>query len=343
MDKLIEQIDLCKDQLRVLQIQLREKEHEIFPGKVYGQQITDRWTMYWGDCIEVIRGLPDNSIHYSIFSPPFLSLYVYSDSPEDMGNSKTDNEFYTHFSYLIPELYRVSKPGRLVSVHCSIVAKTISHDGVIGIRDFPGQIVRLFEQFGFIYHSKVMIWKDPLLQATRTKALVLAHKQISKDSARCAQGQADEILTFRKPGENTEPVAHGRGFEEYIGEMAAPKHEKNDNHSINKYSHLVWQRYASPVWMDINQSDTLNVRVARDNNDERHICPLQLQVIARCLDLWTNKGDIVLSPFAGIGSEGYESIRRGRNFIGIELKESYYKTAIKNLKAIENKRDIGLV
>jgi len=255
-----------------------------------------------------------------------------------MGNSKSDDQFYSHFSYLIPEIFRALKPGRLVSVHCSIIPMTMTHEGIMGLKDLPGSIVRLFEQFGFIYHSKVMIWKDPLLQATRTKMLSLAHKQISKDSSRCAQGFADEVLTFRKPGENTERIKHGRGFEEYIGDLPEPKQPKNDLHSINKYSHEVWQRYASPVWFDINQSDTLNFRAARDKADERHICPLQLQVIARCLELWSNPGDIVLSPFAGIGSEGYESVKMGRKFIGVELKESYYQSAIKNLKLAEKQQ-----
>ena len=178
----------------------------------------ERTTLYHGDCVEAVKGLPDESIHYSIFSPPFLSLYVYSDDNRDMGNSKTDDGFYSHFSYLIPELYRVLKPGRLVSVHCSLVLRSICNDGVIGLKDLPGQVVRLFERFGFIYHSKVVVWKDPLIQAVRTKVLTLAHKQISKDSSRCAQGFADEILTFRKPGGNMEPVAHGNGFDHYIAE-----------------------------------------------------------------------------------------------------------------------------
>ncbi len=337
MDKLTKQIERYKSKIQILQAELRKHEQNLFPAKVYDQTITDKWSMYHGDCIEVIAGLPNDSIHYSIFSPPFLSLYVYSDDPKDMGNSKTDDEFYTHFSYLIPELYRIVKPGRLISVHCSIIPMTIQHEGVIGLKDFPGQVVQLFQKFGFIYHSKVIIWKNPLVQATRTKMLTLAHKQISKDSARCSQGFGDEILTFRKPGENIEPVAHGRGFERYIGEMREPKQQKKDDPKINKYSHHVWQRYASPVWFDINQSDTLNFRAAREDKDERHICPLQLQVIARCLELWTNEGDIVLSPFAGIGSEGYESIKMNRKFIGVELKESYYKTAIKNLKAVEGR------
>jgi DNA modification methylase len=338
MDELIQQLEKYQTKVKALQAKIRVQEKELYPAKVYNQQIMDKWSMYHGDAVEVVSGIPDNSIGFSVFSPPFLSLYVYSDSQLDMGNSKSDDQFYSHFAYLIPELFRVLKPGRLISVHCSIIPMTMTHEGVMGLKDLPGAIVRLFEQFGFIYHSKVMIWKDPLLQATRTKMLSLAHKQISKDSSRCAQGFADEVLTFRKPGENTEKIKHGRGFEDYIGDLPEPKQPKNDLHSINKYSHEVWQRYASPVWFDINQSDTLNFRAARDKADERHICPLQLQVISRCLELWSNPGDIVLSPFAGIGSEGYESIKMGRKFIGVELKESYYQSAIKNLKLAEKQQ-----
>jgi DNA modification methylase len=338
MDELIKQIETEERKLKRLRSQLYLKERETIIPKVFNQEITDNWSMYQGDCVEVIKGIPDESIGYSIFSPPFLSLYVYSNSLQDMGNSKNDNEFYSHFSYLMPELFRVLKTGRLVSIHCSIIHKTLTHDNSMGLKDLPGMIVQLMENFGFEYHSKVVIWKSALLQATRTKTLSLAHKQISKDSSRCGQGFADEILTFVKPGENKEPIAHGRGFENYIGDLPEPKIPKNDNPKLNKYSHEVWQRYASPIWMDINQSDTLNARSARDNADERHICPLQLQVIARCLELWTNPGDIVLSPFAGIGSEGFESLKMERKFIGIELKESYYKNAIKNLKTAKNRQ-----
>jgi DNA modification methylase len=339
--ELIEKIETKREELRRLRVRLQKSESDInHKGKVIEQTIEKEWAMYHGDCIEVIKGLADDSIHYSVFSPPFLSLYVYSDNECDMGNSRTDDEFYTHFSYLLPELYRVLKPGRLVSVHCSLIPLTITKDGVIGQKDFPGAIVRLFTQHNFIYHSKVMIWKDPLIQATRTKNLTLAHKQISKDATRCAMGYADEVLTFLKPGLNEEPVAHGRGFEHYIGERPEPKQPKTDEARTNKYSHHVWQRYASPVWMDIQQTKTLNYQVARDNKDERHIAPLQLQVIARCLDLWTNQNDIVLSPFAGIGSEGYEAVKNNRRFIGIELKQSYYKTALRNLRAVTKNRGI---
>ena len=330
--EIIQQIDKHEHRIALLKNKLSKIIKLDIPGEVYAQDITDDWSIYHGDCVQVVSNLPDDSIHYSIFSPPFLSLYVYSDNPMDMGNSKTDDEFYDHFSYLIPQLLRVLMPGRLVSVHCSIIPTTMQHEGVMGLKDFPGQIVKMFTQAGFIYHSKVVIWKDPLIQAVRTKMLSLAHKQISKDSSRCAQGFSDEILTFRKPGINPEPVAKGRGFEEYIGEHQEPQRGKIDDPAKNKYSHFVWQRYASPVWMDIKQTDTLNIAAGRDDKDERHICPLQLQTIARCIELWTNKGDIVLSPFAGIGSEGFEAIKMSRRFVGVELKQSYYNTMLNNLK-----------
>ena len=335
--ELIKKIEKSQQKIKSFQYELWKRLRTKNKAKVYGQKITDNWSMYWVDCIEVIKGIPDNSIHYSIFSPPFLSLYVYSDSFRDMGNSKTDGDFYDHFSYLIPELFRVIKPGRLVSVHCSLVNMSISRDGVLGLKDLPGQLIRLFQEFGFIYHSKVMIWKDPLIQAVRTKVITLAHKQIVKDSSRVSQGFADEILTFRKPGENLNLISHKKGFEKYIGGLPEPKFPKNENPKLNKYSQHVWQRYASPVWMDINQSDTLNARLARDDKDERHIAPLQLSVIARCLELWTNPGDVVLSPFAGICSEGFESVIRGRKFVGIELKESYYNQGIKNMEIAEKR------
>ena len=331
-NKITQQIDKYEHRIALLRNKLAKSLKSNNPGEVYTQNITDDWAAYHGDCIPVVSSLPTNSIHYSIFSPPFLSLYVYSDNSLDMGNSKTDDEFYDHFSYLIPQLLRVLMPGRLISVHCSIIPMTMQHEGVMGLKDFPGSIVRMFTQAGFIYHSKTMIWKDPLLQAVRTKMLGLAHKQISKDSSRCSQGFADEILTFRKPGENPEPVAKGRGFEQYIGEQREPQREKIDDPAKNKYSHFVWQRYASPVWMDIRQTDTLNVAAGREDKDERHICPLQLQAIARCVDLWSNEGDTVLSPFAGIGSEGFESVKMNRKFIGVELKQSYYQTMLRNLK-----------
>jgi hypothetical protein len=300
---------------------------------ILDQFIQDDYALYNGDCVDVTEGIPDCSIHYSIFSPPFVSLFTYSDSNRDMGNCRGEKEFFDHFGYLVPELYRVILPGRLVSFHCMNFPATIGRDGFIGIKDFRGDLIRVFQKHGFIYHSEVCIWKDPLVQAVRTKQLSLAHKQISKDSTRCGMGLPDYVVTMRKPGVNPEPVFHGRGFERYFGETEDPRDSKTDNPRTNKYSHKVWQRYASPVWFDISQTDTLNAKAATDGDDERHICPLQLQTIARCLELWSNTGDTVLSPFAGIGSEGYQSILMGRKFIGIELKQSYFKQAIKNMES----------
>ena len=305
---------------------------------VLNQEIAEKYAMYHGDCCEVIKGLPENSVGYIIFSPPFSSLYTYSNYNEDMGNSGNDDEFYQHFKYLIPELYRVLKPGRSLSFHCMDLPTSKERDGFIGLRDFPGELLRLFEDAGFIYHSRVCIWKDPLIAATRTKALGLLHKQIVKDSFICRQGIADYLITVRKRGENLEPIAHPKGLTEYYGE-----NEPNIPKSNIKYSHYVWRQYASPVWDDIRQTYTLNTGGAKDANDEKHICPLQLDVIARGLVLWSNKGDIVLSPFGGIASEGYQAIKMGRKFIGIELKDSYYKQAVLNLqKASELTEDIKL-
>lgn len=306
--------------------------------KILGQKLGENWAMYWGDSVETVKAIPDGSIHYSMFSPPFSDLFTYSDSERDIGNSKGDGEFKKHFDFLTPNLFRIIMPGRLVSIHCMDLLATITKDGYIGLKDFPGSIIKTFESVGFIYHSRVTIWKDPLIQAVRTKALGLAHKQISKDSSRCNMGLADYIITMRKPGGNPEPISHGRGFEDYIGDEPEPKRRKNNDPRKNKYSHEVWQRYASPVWFDINQSNTLNIQAARDKDDEKHICPLQLDTIARCLELWTNPDDTVFDPFAGVGSVGYQGLKMGRRFIGFELKESYYNQAIRNLDRVENEK-----
>lgn len=275
---------------------------------VLNQDITEKFSLYNGDSVEVLKGIPDDSIHYSIFSPPFASLYTYSNSDRDMGNSKTDDEFYEHFSYLVKELYRVTMPGRLLSFHCMNLPTSKQRDGVIGIKDFRGILIKAFCDAGWIYHSEVCIWKNPVTAMQRTKALGLLWKQLKKDSAMSRQGIPDFIVTMRKPGDNPERIAHT--------EEAFPV--------------AVWQRYASPVWMDINQSDTLQRQSAREEKDERHICPLQLEVIKRCIELWTNPNDIVLDPFAGIGSTPYTAIRMGRRGMGIELKESYYRQAVTN-------------
>jgi hypothetical protein len=275
------------------------------------QVVTDRFTLIQGDCVEILRGLPDASIHYTIFSPPFASLYVYSDSERDMGNCRDHEDFAAHFAYLVPELLRVTMPGRLLSFHCMNLPTSKARDGVIGLTDFRGQLIRAFTEAGWIYHSEVCIWKDPVTAMQRTKALGLLHKQIKKDSCMSRQGIADYLVTMRAPGDNPERVTH-----------------TNESFPVSK-----WQNYASPVWMDIDPSDTLQHRSAREDKDERHIAPLQLQVIARALELWTNPNDVVLSPFAGIGSEGYMALEQGRRFVGVELKRSYYEQGVANLRA----------
>ncbi|MDD3206847.1 MAG: site-specific DNA-methyltransferase [Lachnospiraceae bacterium] len=281
---------------------------------VLGQVIKDRYAMYNGDSVEIIKGIPDNSIHYTIFSPPFASLYTYSNSDRDMGNCQGDEEFYKHFKFLAQELYRVTMPGRLLSFHCMDLPLMKSRDGVIGLKDFPSIIRQVFEDCGFIYHSKVTIWKNPVTEMQRTKALGLLHKQIKKDSAMSRQGIPDYIVTMRKPGENQERIEHTQ----------------------ESFPVDVWQNYASPVWMDIRQSDTLQKASARTEKDERHICPLQLEVIQRCIELWTNPNDIVLDPFAGIGSSPYVALTMNRRSIGFELKDSYFQQAKANCEVAVN-------
>ena len=281
----------------------------------------DYYTIKRGDSCQLIKEIPDESVDFSIFSPPFSSLYTYSDHIEDMGNSKNDDEFYIHFGFLVEDIYRIIKPGRNVSVHCMNLPTSKSKDGFIGIKDFRGELIRLFLEKGFIYHSEVTIWKDPVVAMQRTKAIGLLHKQMVKDSTISRQGIPDYLVTFRKPGVNANPVCgeldHWAGDDSF---------KQSGNLSID-----LWQRYASPVWMDINQSNTLQYMAAKQNQDERHIAPLQLDVIHRALQLWTNKGDTVFTPFLGIGSEMYESILLERKGIGFELKESYFELAKKNL------------
>ena len=291
---------------------------------VIKQEINDNFAIYNGDCCEVIKGLPDNSVGYSIFSPPFADLYTYSNSERDLGNCQDYSQFFGQFQFLIKELYRVLKPGRSVSFHCMLLPTQKSRDGYIGLRDFRGDLIRAFQQEGFIFHSEVVIWKDPLIAAVRTKALGLMHKQLVKDSAICRQGIPDYLITMRKDGDNIDFIGHPNGLTHYAG-ADDPKGENE------KKSHYIWQRYASPVWVDIRQTNTLQKDSARDEKDEKHICPLQLDVIERCLTLWSNQNEIVLSPFMGIGSEGYKAIEMNRKFVGIELKESYYNQAISNL------------
>lgn len=269
-----------------------------------------------GDCVEEVAKLPTDSIDFSIFSPPFAELYVYSDDIRDMGNCQDYEEFFVHFQFLVKELARVVKSGRLVAVHCMDLPAMKGKDGYIGLKDFSGMIIQSFQKEGFIYHDRITIWKSPVVEMTRTKSIGLLHKTIKKDSSMSRTGIPDYILVFRNAGDNIVPITH------------QDTDEKKDNYlPVN-----LWQKYAEPVWYDINYSDTLQYTSARDEKDEKHICPLQLETIRRCLHLWSNEGETVLSPFGGIGSEGHESLRLKRNFIGIELKPSYYNQMQKNLQ-----------
>jgi DNA modification methylase len=257
--------------------------------------------------------MPDKSIGFSVYSPPFGDLFIYSDSAADMGNSSSDGEFFDHYEFLIEQMARVTMPGRLTAVHCSDLPFRKWKDGKLGIRDFSGDIIRAHEKYGWTLHSRITIRKCPVVEMTRTKALGLLYKQLQKDSSKSRTGMPDYLLVFRAPGENAEPITQDpQGF------------------PVDQ-----WQQWASPVWMDINQTNTLNVRMAKEAQDEKHLCPLQLDLIERALILWSNPGDIVLSPFMGIGSEGWCATKLKRKFVGVELKEAYWKQAVKNLKAIE--------
>lgn len=294
--------------------------------KVLGQNRGKDWVLYWGDSVEVLQGVPTNSVHYCITSIPFASLYTYSNSDRDMGNSRTYEEFAEQYQFLGKEWFRVMMPGRCVSIHCMNLPASKEKDGFIGIKDFRGDVIRWMQSLGFIYHSEVTIWKDPVTAMQRTKALGLLHKQIKKDSCMSRQGVPDYVVTFRKPGENPERVSH-----------------TNETYPVSKWQKVaspVWDEYASPVWWDINQSDTLNGKLAREDSDERHICPLQLPVIERCIELWSNPGDVVLDPFNGIGSTGYQALKMGRKYVGVELKESYYNLSVKNLQQAEEEKRI---
>ena len=312
------------------------------------QVVTPEYAIYQGDSCEIIRALPGDSIHFGIHSPPFEGLYKFSNFDRDISNNE-GAQFWEHYAFLISELLRVTKPGRLHSVHCMQLPMSKIRHGNIGMRDFRGEIVRAYEDAGWIFHSEVCIWKDPVVAQQRTKSIRLLHKQITKDSSISGQGLADYVLTFRKPGENPEPIDgmftefHGTGLDisrpAYERHAAQTRAEGRTPWPYDMWcSVLVWQRYASPVWMDIDQTNTLQYRSARDEKDEQHISPLQLDVIERCIDLWSNPGDVVLTPFMGIGSEVYSAVKMGRRGIGIELKPSYFRQAVKNIAGLESEK-----
>lgn len=321
---------------------MRQHEHI----KAVDQVVTDRYAIYQGDSCELIRAIPGDSVHFGIHSPPFEGLYRFSSYDRDISNNEGAS-FWEHYAFLISELFRVTMPGRLHSVHCMQLPMSKIRHGNIGMRDFRGEIIRAYEDAGWIFHSEVCIWKDPVVAQQRTKSIRLLHKQITKDSAISGQGLADYIVTFRKPGENIEPIAGM--FEEFSGSGLDISREAYEAHAARTraegrtpwpfdmwVSVLVWQRYASPVWMDIDQTKTLQYRNARDEKDEVHISPLQLDVIERCIDLWSNPGDVVLTPFLGVGSEVYSAVKMGRRGIGMELKPSYFAQAVKNIADLDN-------
>ena len=289
---------------------------------VKDQYVTDQYAMYCGDTTEVIKGVPDDSIGLIVYSPPFSSLYTYSNSDRDLGNSRNDEEFFRHFDFIVNELYRILMPGRIMAVHCMNIPAMKERDGYIGIKDFRGDLIRCFQKRGFIYHSEVTIWKNPVTEMQRTKALGLLHKQIKKDSSKSRMGMPDYIVFMRKPGDNPKPITH-----------------TNESFPVS-----LWQNVASPaweitppVWNDINQSNTLN-RMFSDEESEKHIAPLQLDVIERIVNLYSNPDDTVFTPFMGIGSEVYQSVKMGRKAIGIELKDAYFEQAVKNMQSLEQEK-----
>lgn len=291
---------------------------------VIDQTITERYAIYNGDSTELVKSVEDNSVGLIVYSPPFSSLYTYSNSDRDLGNSRNDDEFFTHFEFIVRELYRILMPGRIMAVHCMQIPAMKERDGYIGIKDFRGDLIRLFQSCGFVFHGEVTVWKDPVVEMQRTKALGLLHKQLKKDSSRTRMGLPDYIIFMRKDGDNTDPIEH-----------------TNETFPVDlwqDYASPVWREFASPVWWNIQQSNTLN-KMFSDEESERHIAPLQLDVIERCIKLYSNEGDTVFTPFMGIGSEVYQAVKMGRMGIGIELKREYYLQAVKNLKSLDDEKN----
>lgn len=291
---------------------------------VLDQATGDDWVLYLGDSAEVVRGLPRRSVDLAVYSPPFSNLYCYSDSERDMGNCADDAEFLKHYAFLVGELHRVLRPGRIAAVHCKDLVNYKNRDGMAGLRDFPGDLIRIHQAAGFAYHSRVTVWRDPVTEMQKTKAHGLLYKQLRTDSTFSRQGLAEYVLVFRKwaddEGTDVRPVTH--------------THES--------FPLPQWQEWASPVWMDIDHTDVLNAHQARDDRDSKHMCPLPLPIIERCVGLWSSPGDVVLSPFAGIGSEGYQALKMERKFVGVELKESYFTHAQRNLRAARAQLPLSL-
>ena len=306
---------------------------------VLDQQINDRWAVYNGDCLEVMPLLPDGSIHLSVYSPPFAGLYQYSSSERDLSNCRDYPEFLEHYRFVIEEIHRVTMPGRITAVHCMDVPNSNSGRGD-SLRDFPGDIIRLHEACGFEYVARYHVWKEPLAVRNRTMMKALAHKTVVDDATKCSVASADYLLAFRKKGENPVPVSHPEGLTEYAGSRPIPSELSpykgyKGKQTENRFSHWIWRQYASAFWDDVRIDRVLPFRKSRDEQDEKHVHPLQLDVIDRTLVLWSNPGECVLTPFMGVGSEVYAAVRSGRYGVGVELKPSYYRQTLRNLEAID--------
>ena len=303
---------------------------------VRDQQVTDDYAIYCGDCMEVMPQFPDGSIHLSIYSPPFAGLYQYSSSERDLSNSRDYDEFMMHYEYVIRELYRLTMPGRMTAVHCMDIPTGNTGKGD-GLMDFPGDIIRLHEQNGWTYNARYHVWKEPLTVRNRTMKKGLAHQTIVEDASRCSVASADYLLVFRRDGENPVPIEHPNGLTEYAGARPIPEElwmyrGWEGKQTENRFSHWIWRQYASAFWDDVRLDRVLPYKAARDQEDEKHVHPLQLDVIDRILVLWSNPGERVLTPFMGVGSEVYGAVASARFGVGIELKPSYYKQAMKNVE-----------
>lgn len=306
---------------------------------VDNQVITEKYAIYNGDCTETMQSLPDGCVHLSVYSPPFSGLYLYSSSERDLSNCASYEEFFEHYNFVVREIFRLTMPGRITAVHCADVPS--GNSGCDNLIDFPGDIIRLHEREGFKYIGRYSVWKEPLGVRNRTMQKNLAHKTIVDDSSRCSVASADYLLAFRRRGENAAPIAHPVGLLEYAGERQMPAELLpyrgwTGKQTENRFSHWIWRQYASAFWDDIRMNRVLPFQAAREPDDEKHVHPLQLDVIDRVLTLWSNPGETVLSPFAGVGSEVYSAVRMGRRGIGVELKASYYKQMVKNVAAAEN-------
>lgn len=311
---------------------------------VNDQEVTDKYAAYLGDCVDVMGAMPDEKVHLSVYSPPFAGLYHYSSSPRDMSNCRSYDEFVEHYSYVVRDLYRLTKPGRITAVHCTdIPSGNTGRDHMI---DFSGDIIRMHEKIGWKYVARYCVWKDPFTVYIRTLAKTLRHRTCVEDSSRCSVAAADYMLTFRKPGDNKEPIHHPNGLLEYAGERTPPADVMKfrgwtGDQTENKFSQWVWRQYASAFWDDVRLDRVLPFRDSKDPEDEKHVHPLQLDVIDRVVTLWSNPGDTVLTPFMGVGSEVYGAVTNGRRGIGVELKPSYYKQALLNLReaSIERQKE----